>query len=129
MKITRFHASSAQVSVFEEIEIAFPEAVTNAGDTFLRSRPFEPSAIFADLPVGLNQDWHTAPDRQLVVVMSGRLEVEVGNGEKRQWGRGEMFMADDTTGQGHRTRVLEGPVRLLFLRVSAHFDVATWAGC
>ena len=129
MKITRFYASSAQVSVFEEIEIAFPDAVTNAGYTFLLSRPFEPSAIFADLPVGLNQDWHTAPDRQLVVVMSGRLEVEVGNGEKRQWGLGEMFMADDTTGQGHRTRVLEGPVRLLFLRVAEHFAVATWADC
>ena len=69
---------------------------------------------------------HVAPNRQIVVLLTGRLEVEVSDGEKRQWGPGGMFMADDTSGKGHRTRVLEGPAKLLFMRVPDDFDPAEW---
>ena len=126
MKITRFYETPKHVSRFEELVIPFPQSMTDAGYTYSLSRPFEAGAILVDLPVGLNQDWHVAPNRQFVVVLTGHLEVETGDGEKRQWGPGEMFMADDTGGQGHRTRVLEGPAKLLFMRVPDNFDTAQW---
>ena len=122
MKIIRFYETDNHDSRFEEIDIPFPESKTDAGYTYCMSRPFDAGAILAELPVGLNQDWHVAPNRQFVVVLTGRLEVETSDGEKRQWGPGEMFMADDTGGQGHRTRVLDGPAKLLFMRVPLSFD-------
>lgn len=67
-----------------------------------------------------------APNRQLVIVLKGVLEVQTMDGEKRRWGAGEMFMADDPRGKGHQTHVIEGPAQLLFLRVSDDFRVQEW---
>jgi len=58
----------------------------------------------------------------------GRLlaEIEAGSGEKRRFGAGDIMLADDTTGQGHITRDLEGPRRSLFILVPADLDVSGW---
>jgi hypothetical protein len=56
-----------------------------------------------------------------VFVLSGTLEVETTEGEVRRWGQGSLLMADDTKGKGHRTRVLEGPAKLLFVRLPDDF--------
>lgn len=49
-------------------------------------------------------DWHNAPRRQLLVICSGELEIEVGTGEKRVLTAGDLLVAEDLTGQGHITR-------------------------
>lgn len=49
-------------------------------------------------------DWHNAPRRQLLVICSGELEIEVGTGEKRVLTAGDVLVAEDLTGQGHITR-------------------------
>lgn len=49
-------------------------------------------------------DWHNAPRRQLLVICSGELEIEVGSGEKRVLTAGDVLVAEDLTGQGHITR-------------------------
>lgn len=126
MKLTRFYQNAQQVSEFSDIEVALPDTRTDAGWTFSLSRVITPTAaLLVELPVGLNQDWHPAPTRQLVMVLSGRLQVEVASGEKREWTAGGLFFADDTGGQGHLTRVLEGPVQLLFVCLPDDFDLAT----
>lgn len=122
MKLIRFHENAEHVTRFQQRTVAFPQSHTNAGHTFQLSAAFTADAIMAELPVGLDQDWHVAPARQFVIVLSGLLEVETNDGEIRRWSAGGMFMADDTRGQGHRTRVIEGPVRLMFLRVAPDFD-------
>jgi hypothetical protein len=68
------------------------------------------------------QDWHHAPRRQLVAVLSGVLEVEVGGGSTARFGPGDTFIADDLTGRGHLTRDLEGPVRLLYVHLPDDLD-------
>jgi len=73
-----------------------------------------PAVQLVELPAGMAQDWHNAPARQLVVVLSGVIEVETTDGQCRQWRAGEVFLPADVTGQGHRTRCLGGAVRLLF---------------
>jgi hypothetical protein len=71
-------------------------------------------------------DFHTAPRRQFVVNLSGLVEIEVGDGSTRRLGAGDILLADDTTGQGHITRDLEGPRRSIFIFLPPDLDPAQW---
>ena len=127
MRITRFVTTSDGGSRFEELDIQFPQPyVDEFGNTYHLTRAFASSGVIVDLPHGLNQDWHVAPSRQIVVVLCGRLEVETTDAQVRRWGPGDMFMADDPKGKGHRTRVVECPAKLVFLRLGDDFDPAAW---
>lgn len=55
-------------------------------------------------PAGWWQDYHTAPRHQYVVFMSGGAEIEVASGDKRQFGPGDVLVAEDLTGHGHIIR-------------------------
>ena len=61
---------------------------------------------FLRLSAGNFQDWHTAPGKRFVVMVAGRMEVEAGSGERREFAAGSVLLVTDTEGQGHRTRVL-----------------------
>lgn len=50
------------------------------------------------------QDYHTAPRHQYVVFLSGGAEIEVASGAKRQFGPGDVLVAEDLTGHGHIIR-------------------------
>jgi len=39
----------------------------------------------------MDQDWHNAPAQQIVVVLSGVIEVETTDGAVRQWKPGSAF--------------------------------------
>jgi hypothetical protein len=49
-------------------------------------------------------DWHNAPRRQFVVNLTGEVEIEVSDGEKRRFGPGSILLAEDLTGKGHISR-------------------------
>lgn len=49
---------------------------------------------------------HPASDPQWVIVLRGRIEVEVSDGTTRQFAAGDLVLARDTTGSGHITRVV-----------------------
>jgi hypothetical protein len=57
-------------------------------------------------------------------VLSGVLEIEIGDGSRGRFGPGETFIADDLSGRGHLTRDLEGPVRLLYIHLPDDLDFA-----
>lgn len=57
-------------------------------------------------PVGQFLDWHPAPRRQFVIILSGQLEIGLGDGSRHVFGPGDARLVEDTTGQGHTTRVL-----------------------
>jgi quercetin dioxygenase-like cupin family protein len=57
-------------------------------------------------PVGQFLDWHPAPRRQFVIILSGQLEIGLGDGTKKVFGPGDARLVEDTTGKGHTTRVL-----------------------
>lgn len=61
---------------------------------------------FREWPVGRDLDWHPAPRRQFVIILSGRLEIGLGDGTKHVFGPGDARLVEDTTGKGHTTRVL-----------------------
>ena len=60
---------------------------------------------FSTWPVGRVLDWHPAPRRQFVIILSGQLEIGLGDGSKHLFGPGDARLVEDTTGQGHTTRV------------------------
>jgi hypothetical protein len=61
---------------------------------------------FLHLPRGFRSDWHPAPSKRFVMVLSGVVEVEVSDGQRRKFSPGSVNLVTDTGGRGHRTNVL-----------------------
>ncbi len=113
MKLTRIYTGDDGHSHFEEVDLV--EDPTQRRST-TETRPatyFGFGITTAMLPM---QEWHHAPRRQLVAVLSGALEIECADG-KRVFGTGDCFIADDLAGRGHQTSDIEGPVRLLYVHL------------
>jgi hypothetical protein len=102
MKIVRLYTGNDQKSHFEEIEMKFggnqPMLTT---DTRAAT-----GAVFRCAPAGLFLERHPAPRRQFLVTLSGSWEIEASNGVRRVFKTGDVMLADDTTGEGHTSRVL-----------------------
>ena len=64
------------------------------------------SVFVASSPPGWYGDWHPAPRRQLMLILDGELQVRVSDGEVRLFGPGVVLFVEDTSGQGHVTRVI-----------------------
>ena len=94
MKMTRVYSGSDSESHFEEIDVDIGKLQPGEG------------IVFRHAPPGDVQDWHVAPRRQYVINLSGESEVEIGDGTKRCFGPGDIFLADDTTGRGHISRAV-----------------------
>ena len=60
---------------------------------------------FREIPVGNFVNWHPAPRRQFVIILSGQLEIGFGDGSNQIFGPGDARLVEDTTGQGHTTAV------------------------
>ena len=52
---------------------------------------------------------------------------ETEDGTVRTFGPGDIFLAEDLDGQGHKTTNTELPTRLLYVYVPDDFDANTWA--
>jgi len=74
--------------------------------------------VFRRFPANYFSDWHCAPRRQYIIILSGQMEIGIGDGTKRRFGPGDVVLADDMTGQGHTTASVGEP------RVSATVAVA-----
>ena len=74
--------------------------------------------VFRRFPADYFSNWHTAPRRQYIFILSGQMEIGIGDGTTRRFGPGDVVLADDRTGKGHTTRSLGVP------RVSATVAVA-----
>ena len=102
MKIVRLYTANDRKSHFEEIDMKFggnqPMLTTD--------QRAASSAVFRCAPAGLVIDRHPAPRRQFLVTLSGSCEIEASNGVKRVFKTGDVMLADDTTGEGHISRVL-----------------------
>ena len=125
MKIVRFASASDGGSQFVEVDLAIDNASTDAwGHTARRSAVLPAhSTMVTEMPEDLDQDWHPASRRQLLVVLSGTLEVETSDGRKYRCGSGDVFLADDVGSRGHRTRTIGGPARVLFVHLPPDVDI------
>ena len=48
--------------------------------------------------------WHNAPRRQWVITLSGSVQIGIGDGTIKTFGAGDVFLAEDVTGQGHTAK-------------------------
>ena len=65
--------------------------------------------VFRRFPADYFSDWHIAPRRQYIFVLSGAMEIGIGDGTTRRFGPGDVVLADDLTGTGHTTRSVDVP--------------------
>lgn len=123
MQITRMYQGEDGVSHFEEVEI---NVLANEFGEMTR-RLFPQHAFFRTTPQGLSLDWHNTPGKRMIIVIQGVVEVEVANGAKRRFGPGEICLAEDVGGPGHRTVDVEGPRFSLMVDLPDDFDLKRWA--
>ena len=50
-------------------------------------------------------------DYEIVVNLTGSVEIEIGDGTVRRLGPGSILLAEDTTGRGHISRAVDGEPR------------------
>ena len=103
MKIIRIFTGNDDESHFEDIEVHLEDI----GGMSRRSEDMGATGVyFAETDGELDLHWRNAPRRQFVIMLDGGLEMEVGDGTKRRFGPGDIFLAEDTTGRGHNTRAV-----------------------
>lgn len=69
--------------------------------------------VFLFLPAGYDGDFHPAPRRQYMTLISGSMESSVSDGETRKFSPGNTMLVEDTEGKGHSTRVHEDCVMIV----------------
>ena len=124
-------------------------SVDSAGETFFEScripnMGIMPSVsgrncIFSSVPLAVDHVsvriipegtdiHHNAPERRLVAILSGTMEVTASNGHSRKWSGGELMLATDTgQGKGHRTRAVGGDVLTVVAALPTDLDLDSWA--
>ena len=101
MQVVRIYTGPDGKSHLEDVDIALEDR----GAAGRISPLWSGSGVqFREVDGDYHLDYHTAPRRQLVVNLTGSVEIEVGSGQKRQFGPGTILLAEDTTGQGHISR-------------------------
>jgi quercetin dioxygenase-like cupin family protein len=103
MAIYRFYTGNDGEAHVEEI--TDPNEIPE-----LRSRDTQGIISFRYYEKGGFLDFHPAPSRRLLIILSGEAEVGLGDGTVVRMGPGDMRIYEDTTGHGHTTRYLESGV-------------------
>jgi len=65
------------------------------------------SISFSETPAGSSLDWHNAPSIQYVITLSGTLEFTTHSGATFVIHPGDILIAKDTTGSGHKWRLID----------------------
>lgn len=113
MKVLRLYTGTDGKSHFEDLQVPLKDG-GKVG--FLSEKIRATGILFRKTEGDYNYDFHTAPRRQYVINLQGEVEIEVGDGTKRILRSGEVLLAEDTTGQGHISRAVEGkPRKSLFI--------------
>jgi hypothetical protein len=65
-------------------------------------------ALFKETAPNSSLDWHNAPVPQYVITLSGILKFSTKTGESFILHPGDVLLATDNTGSGHKWRLLNG---------------------
>ena len=102
-RITKVYSDSNGDSCFEDGRVELKDA----GSIGLLSE-VQPATgvVFREVEPTYDYDFHTAPQKQYIILLDGEIEIETSLGEKRTFGAGDVLLMEDTTGKGHKTRNL-----------------------
>ena len=127
MKVTRIFTGDDGRSYFEDLEI--PSANRGPPLGIISDSLVSHSTFFRFVGAEGEEDvydYHCAPQRQFVIHLKGAVEIETGDGTTRQFGVGDVLLADDTTGEGHISRGIDTPREQVFIVLSDDFDLSQW---
>ena len=88
----------------EDGQAHFEDLNVPAGDTETVALDRGAEMTYRRFSDGSFNDWHNAPRVQYVIVLSGQMEIGIGDGSKRLLDPGDVLKVEDVTGQGHTTR-------------------------
>ncbi|MEM7371719.1 MAG: hypothetical protein AAF587_24095 [Bacteroidota bacterium] len=111
MDFTRIFTDSEGNSHFETIPVHM-EAKTDIG---FYSTPEEKISRMYFQHALPHHEWpfHSVKDKIQLVFLKGIMEFEVSNGERKQFGPGDVVLLDDHSGQGHKGRTWENTATVL----------------
>jgi quercetin dioxygenase-like cupin family protein len=108
LKYTLLYTGSQGDSHFKNVEVDF-EAVNfapPAPPVELSSYTEASRLVFFRTAKGWFGDWHPAPKKQFFCCLSGTFEIIASDGEVRVFHAGDVFLLEDTTGKGHKSRTI-----------------------
>lgn len=104
IRCVRLFSTADGYSHYEDGFIDLP--ISERGD-ILSEHSFVSSISFRETNAGGEFEWHNAPTRQFVITLSGTLEFEMKDGSKIIVNPGDLLLAEDTAGSGHRWRIVD----------------------
>jgi len=108
MKYTRIFADEEGETHFKDVEIELESVDVAYSESPLYLSPYIHSTQYAFFvfPSGMHGDWHQAPRKQILFLLSGEMELQVSDGESRRLHAGSIVLTEDKTGKGHMGKVL-----------------------
>lgn len=115
--VVRIYQDESGITHFEDGEIE----TSSAGPIgFLSETIPDARIVLRVTEAEYEYDWHPAPERQFIAMLTGAIEITVGDGEIRTIRAGETLLLEDTQPPGHRTRnVGETPRYSIFIQTDA----------
>jgi quercetin dioxygenase-like cupin family protein len=104
IRCVRLWTGADNNSHFEEGAIALERGVR--GDVLTDKLPVT-TVSFQETASGGSFAWHDAPIRQLVITLSGTLDFETRGGDHFILHPGDILLAEDTSGGGHKWSLVD----------------------
>jgi hypothetical protein len=111
--ITRLYSDSNGDSHFQDVDVP----LQGAGTIGMLSEILPVNGIvFREVEPTYDWDFHKVPQKQYIVLLDGEIEIETSLGEKRTFKGGDVLLAEDTTGKGHKTKnILQSTRKSIFI--------------
>jgi uncharacterized cupin superfamily protein len=117
LKYHRFYSDASGESHLDEVEVkqSLAEAAPPAPPLLVSA--FNPANQwgFFSTPKGWFGDWHPAPARQFMILLSGAVDVMASDGNVLQMRPGDIVLLEDTWGKGHKSRNVSDGVSHYFV--------------
>jgi hypothetical protein len=99
--VTRVYSDDNGDSHFEDVSIPLrPGGVIG----FLSDPLGAKEVIFREVDPSYDWNFHTAPTRQLIILLDGEIEITTSQNVRRKFRGGDVLLMEDTTGKGHKTK-------------------------
>lgn len=95
MLFCRLYTGADGQSHFEDL------SQTEGSTHFLSNLPVKTLVFKNDMNRDDLHGFHNAPRRQWCITLSGSVDIGLGDGSVKTFGPGDVFLAEDVTGQGH----------------------------
>ncbi len=104
MRIVKIQTGPDGVSTQRELEPEYRDYKPETRRDTQRAMLVEPRVMLRRWRRGVVVDWHTAPEERSILILQGTIEIHTGDGQTMRYHPGDLLLAEDVDGDGHRTR-------------------------